>query len=125
MKAKHIAELIGAVPITPDLWDNVKDRDFSAAFATDLMSDVLALVQDRFDETVLITGLASAQTLRTLEMLDMDFAVLVRGKYPPDEILEMAMDMDIMLVATDLTMYDTCGLLYQKGLGGIYGSHSS
>lgn len=126
MKAKDIAELLEAVPITPSLWTpERKDHEFHVAFATDLMSDVLAMIQDDFETTMLITGLASAQTLRTLEMLDMQFAIFVRGKYPPDEILEMAVDMDIMILATDLTMYDACGILYQKGMSGLYGSHSA
>ncbi|MBO6046960.1 MAG: transcriptional regulator [Erysipelotrichaceae bacterium] len=119
MKAKEIAKLLKAVPITYTLWDEyAQEREFTKAFATDLMSDVLAMCQDDFDITVLITGLAADQTFRTLEMLDMTFAILVRGKYPPDEFIQMAVDMDIVLLGTDYSMYEACGILYANGLGG-------
>ena len=124
MKAREIAESLHAVPIT--LWDEeTSNIEYTAAFATDLMSDALALIQEKPETVVLITGLVNMQTLRTAEMLDMRFIVFVRGKYPSDETIAMAEDMGITVIATDLTMYDACGLLFQKGLGGIYGSHSA
>jgi hypothetical protein len=54
-------------------------------------------------------------------MLDVSFIVFVRGKYLQDADIAMAEAMNLTCIATDLTMYDACGRLYQKGLTGIYG----
>ncbi len=124
MKAVEIAEILQAAPIT--YWEEEdRNRDYEAAFASDLMSDVLMFVQTNPETTVLITGLANAQTLRTVEMMDMRFVVFVRGKFPSDETIELARNMGITMLASDLTMFEACGVLYQKGLGGIYGSRTA
>jgi hypothetical protein len=47
------------------------------AFASDLMSDVLTLKNDNL---VLITGLATLQTIRTAEMADINCIIFVRNK---------------------------------------------
>ncbi len=120
MLAKEIADILCAAPLTE--WDEkIMNQDYRNVFATDLMSDALAMIQDNEESTVLLTGLCNSQTLRTAEMLDVRFIVFVRGKYLQDIDLEMAKNMDITCLATDLTMYDACGRLYQKGVAGIYG----
>lgn len=120
MRAKEIADILSAAPLTE--WsEDVMNREYSSVFATDLMSDALALIQNNEESTVLLTGLCNNQTLRTAEMLDVRFIVFVRGKFLQDADLEMAKSMGLNCIATDLTMYDACGKLYQKGLTGIYG----
>lgn len=120
MRAKEIAEALSAAPLTE--WnDETMNREYTNVFATDLMSDALALIQDDEESTVLLTGLCNNQTLRTAEMLDVSFIVFVRGKYLQDADIAMAEAMNLTCIATDLTMYDACGRLYQKGLTGIYG----
>ena len=124
MLAKEIAEILHAVPLTK--WDeSVWDKEYSHVFATDLMSDALALIQENEESTVLLTGLCNTQTLRTAEMLDVRFIVFVRGKFLLDDAIEMAKNMGLVCLATDYTMYDACGRLYEKGLTGIYGKHSA
>ena len=120
MQAKEIADILSAAPLTQ--WDEeIMNREYTSVFATDLMSDALALIQENEESTVLLTGLCNTQTLRTAEMLDVRFIVFVRGKYLQDADLAMAQAMQLTCIATDLTMYDACGRLYQKGLTGIYG----
>lgn len=120
MKAKEIADILNAAPLT-EWTDEIMNKDYTNVFATDLMSDALALIQNDEESTVLLTGLCNNQTLRTAEMLDVRFIVFVRGKYLQDNDLEMAKNMGLNCIATDFTMYDACGRLYQKGLTGIYG----
>lgn len=120
MQAKEIADILQAAPLTE--WnDEIMSREYSHVFATDLMSDALAMIQENEESTVLLTGLCNTQTLRTAEMLDVRFIVFVRGKYLQDMDLAMAQEMNLTCIATDLTMYDACGRLYGKGLDGIYG----
>ena len=92
MKALDIIELVKAEPLA--LCNERRlNHDYSLAFATDLMSDALAMIQDNFDHTVLITGLCNDQVLRTAEMLDIEFVIFVRGKRLPESSLEIAEDM--------------------------------
>lgn len=95
------------------------DKDYTQAFASDLMSDVLAMVQRDSEKTVLITGLCNAQSIRTAEMLDMDLIVFVRDKFIAEDVVQLAEEAGINIVRTSHTMYGTCGRLFAKGLSGV------
>jgi hypothetical protein len=44
--------------------------------------------------------------------------VFVRGKRPPAEVVELANEEGIVVLATTERMYVACGKLYQNGLSG-------
>lgn len=85
------------------------------AGASDLMSDVLALAKPR---ALLLTGLTTPQSVYTAEMADIDVVCYVRGKRPQPETLRLAEQRNLILLSTDLFMYESCGRLYQQGLRG-------
>ena len=91
------------------------DEPVDTACGSDLMSDVLAFVKDK---TVLITGLINPHVVRTSEMLDITCIVFARGKLPSEEILEMAEEIGITVLSTEMTTYTACGELYVHGLPG-------
>ena len=91
------------------------DREVNDACGSDMMSDVLAYVKD---QAVLLTGLVNLQVVRTAEMMDMNCIVFVRSKMPTAEMIELARDCGIVMLATDKRMYEACGLLYSNGLVG-------
>lgn len=91
------------------------DRHVYSAFGCDLMSDVLAYVND---QAVLLTGLVNPQVIRTALMMDMICIVFVRSKMPTDEMLALAKENGIVVMSTDKTLYTSCGLLYSNGLNG-------
>ena len=91
------------------------DREVQTACGSDMMSDVLAFVKD---QGVLITGLSNSQVIRTANMMDMVCIVFVRGKVPGDAILDLARELDIVVLKTELEMFTSCGKLYQAGLRG-------
>lgn len=91
------------------------DSQVNTACGSDLMSDVLAFVKDK---TVLITGLINPHVVRTSEMLDITCIVFARGKQPSEEILEMAEEVGITVLTTEMTTYTACGELYVHGLPG-------
>lgn len=124
MLAKDIVQAIQAEPLS--IWNNnLLNKDYSMAFASDLMSDALAMIQNYPESTILITGLCNSQVLRTAEMLDIEMIIFVRGKKLSEESLEIAAEMGFNIFTTEYTMYETCGILFGKGLGGIRGSHTS
>ena len=91
------------------------DREVHTACGSDMMSDVLAFVKE---QAVLLTGLVNPQVVRTAEMMDMKVIVFVLGKVPGDAILDLARELDIVVLKTELEMFTSCGKLYQAGLRG-------
>lgn len=89
------------------------DREISSAFACDLMSDVLAFVEN---QALLLTGLVNGQVIRTAEMMDIKTIVFVRGKQPTDEIRELAKEYSMVVMSTKDILYTACGKLYSAGL---------
>ena len=93
-------------------------REVFTVCGSDLMSDVLAFVKE---QAVLLTGLVNPQVIRTAEMMDMTCIVFVRGKKPDLNMIELANEMEIVLLGTDYEMFTACGRLYTNGLRGISG----
>lgn len=93
--------------------EQMLDQDVTEAFASDMMSDVLAFANPH---CVLLTGLCNPQVIRTAEMLDVSCIVFVRGKPLDSEILNLARTKDMCVLHTEKGMYTTCGILYSSGL---------
>ena len=111
MTIREIAERIDAVVYAePDRLDD----DLDGAFASDMMSDVLAYGEGH---AVLVTGLLNPQIVRTAHMLDLSCIIVVRGKTASEEIKLLAAQNGIALLETKLTMFQTSGKLYEGGLG--------
>jgi len=85
------------------------------ARASDLMSDVLTRTKPG---ALLLTGLTTPQSIYTAEMADMDVICYVRGKRPQGKTLKLAEQKNMILLSTDLPMYESCGRLYRQGLKG-------
>lgn len=81
--------------------------------ASDLMSDVLAFSQSG---ALLLTGLVNIQTIQTAYIAEIKAIVFVRGKKPDDNVIAMAKEKKIPLLGTQYSMYEACGILYEKGL---------
>ena len=94
MKIGTIRDLLGAQVICCE--DGLSRHVYSAC-GSDMMSDVLAYVKD---QAVLLTGLVNLQVGRTAEMI------------------ELAKDCGMVILATDKRMYEACGILYSNGLVG-------
>ena len=92
------------------------DRAIHTAFASDMMSDVLAYVQE---DTLLLTGLVNSQAIRTAEMLDLPCVVFVRGKNPHRDAIERAKALGIVALSTQYTMFESCGRLFAAGLPAV------
>ena len=112
MKISTIKELLEAEVICCE--DGIDCHVYSAC-GSDMMSDVLAYVKD---QAVLLTGLVNSQVIRTAEMMDMKCIVFVRSKMPTAEMVELAKESNLVLLATPKRMYEACGILYSNGLVG-------
>ncbi len=90
--------------------------DVKSAKASDLMSDVL-----RFSGPgkLLLTGLVNVQVIRTCDIAGICAVVFVRGKEPSAETVKLSKDCDIALLTTNLSMFDSCGILHANGIKGV------
>jgi len=107
VKVLHADVLVGQ--------DKIEHPAYTAC-CSDLMSDVLAFVNEK---TVLITGLTNPHVLRTADMLDLKCLVFARGKVPTDDLLEAADEQGLIVMTTKETAFTTCGLLYEAGMRGV------
>ncbi|MBE5800296.1 MAG: hypothetical protein E7321_10165 [Clostridiales bacterium] len=108
-----IAEIAGLLDATWLCCQEEAQREIHTAFASDMMSDVLAYVKE---DTLLLTGLINSQSVRTCEMLDVPCIVFVRNKEPQAEAIEMAEEIGLPALKTPYTMFEVCGRLYAAGL---------
>ncbi len=114
MKIKELSERIEGKVVCGE---NRLDEDIACGFSSDLMSDVLTTSSDKL---VLITGLSNVQLIRTAEMSDISYIVMVRGKKVSDEMLTLARENDMVLIETDYSMFRTSGVLFSAGIKPIF-----
>ncbi|MGB2979922.1 MAG: anti-sigma regulatory factor, partial [Candidatus Zixiibacteriota bacterium] len=81
------------------------DTAVERVYASDLMSDVLAFGRSN---SILFTGLASQQAVISAHMAEFKGVVFVRGKVPKDGSKEFAKENDLVLLSTEMDMYDAC-----------------
>ncbi|UCC11009.1 MAG: hypothetical protein JSW02_06490 [candidate division WOR-3 bacterium] len=113
MTLQKISELLNAEIVWADQSHTI---DIQVAKASDLMSDVL-----RFSGPgkLLITGLTNTHTVRTCDIAGIKAIVFARGKKPTPEVIELGKEAAIALLTTDLSMFETCGILYAHGVRGV------
>ena len=116
MKISEIKDILkGTTLCGEDQMDTV----IVAAGAADLMDDVLAAAAKG---CALLTGVTTDHVIRTAKIVGVSAIVIVRGKKPPKEFVEMAEAFDIPLMVTDYSLFVACGRLYMNGIRGLDGS---
>ena len=110
MKLEEIRTALNAEVLAGE---DMMDCEVISVCASDLMSDIMYYVKK---QTVLLTGLINAHAIRTADMLDVNAIVFVGNKNPMQEIIDMARERNIAILATEYTMYEACGKLYSLGL---------
>lgn len=113
MKIQKIVELLQTRICAGE---DLLNEEVYRACGSDMMSDVLAYVKD---QGVLLTGLVNEQVVRTAVMMDMRCIVFVRNKCPTPEIIRLANEHKLVVLATELRMYEACGILYTNHLGRL------
>lgn len=113
MTLKEIKEILKAEVI---YGHNYLEEEVKSAGGSDLMSDVLAFGQS---DTLLLTGLTNAQSVRTADIIEAKAIIYVRGKQPDKEGIALARQKKIPILSTKYMMYKACGLLYNHGLPGV------
>ena len=112
MKLSEVKNILDAEVI---VGEEHLDLEVKTAFGADLMSDVLAFAKAG---SLLLTGLTNSQVIRTANILDIAAIILVRGKKPSTETINLAKELKIPLLTTKFILFETAGRLYAKGIVG-------
>lgn len=110
MRLEEIKNLLSAENLTEQI---ALDMDVDMVHASDLISEVLASCSRG---AVWLTGLLDVQVVNAAELFDLACIVFVGNRRPFKELLDAAVEDEIPILLTELTMFEACGLLYRNGL---------
>jgi hypothetical protein len=113
-----LSEIVRELNATILFGEDQLDKEIRLCGASDLMSDVLVRPTSG---TLLMTGLASVQAVRTAQIAGVLAVVFVRNKRPGAEVIEAAKAGGIPLFSTPYSMFVSCGKLHACGLCGLDG----
>ena len=116
MKIAEIKDILKADIIVGE--DQMDDIIISGG-AADLMEDVLAAAAK---DSALLTGVTTDYVMQTAKIAQVGVVVIVRGKEPPDKMVELARHFRIPLLQTGYSLFVACGRLYMNGIRGLDGS---
>jgi predicted transcriptional regulator len=114
MKLREIVDVLEANVIVGS--GRLDKIDVDHCFSADLMSDVLGR---SYANGILVTGITNVQVVRTADIAEIKAVCIVRGKQPEPNTVALAKEKNIPLFITKRTMFESCGILYQKGLKGV------
>lgn len=116
MKLSEIVEVLKARII---VGEDQQSTVITGGGAADLMEDVLAAAAK---SCALLTGVTSIEVVQTAKIVQVAAVVIVRGKEPPADMIELAKTYNIPLLLTDYSLFVACGRLYMNGIRGLDGS---
>jgi predicted transcriptional regulator len=113
-----LSEIVQKLEATVLVGADRLDLEISRCGASDLMSDILAGYSDG---SLLLTGLATVQAVRTASVAGIGAVVFVRGKMPSPEVIDLAAAQGLPLISCPYSMFVTCGRLHACQLTGLDG----
>jgi predicted transcriptional regulator len=113
-----LSEIVDALEATVLTGDHHFDKEITTCGASDLMSDILAGLSEG---SILLTGLTTVQVIRTAMVAGVGAVVFVRGKKPPQDVIDLAGEHDLPLICSPYSMFVSCGRLHARSLTGLDG----
>ena len=113
-----LSEIVDALEATVVYGNDHLEKEVTTCGASDLMSDILAGLSEG---CLLLTGLTTVQVIRTAMVAGIGAVVFVRGKRPPQEVIEQAEKQGLPLISSPYSMFVSCGRLHACELTGLDG----
>ena len=111
----NLARIRDILSCTVLVGEDMLSTEIETVVASDGMSEILAFAHPG---ALMITGLTNVQSVRTADIANVRAIVYIRGKRPNENALALARATGIPVLATDLGMFDVCGMLREQGLKG-------
>ncbi|MDD3472260.1 MAG: DRTGG domain-containing protein [Syntrophorhabdus sp.] len=89
------------------------DLEVTKGGCSDMMSDVLVYCTSG---SLLLTGLNNSQIVHTASIIDLAGIVMVRGKHPFPETIQLAEKLRIPILTTKYILFETVVRLHSKGI---------
>jgi len=89
------------------------DLEVTKGGCSDMMSDVLVYCTVG---SLLLTGLNNPQIVHTASIIDLAAIVMVRGKHPFPETIQLAEKLRIPILTTRYILFETVVRLHSKGI---------
>ena len=99
MKRSKIVEALDANVL---VGEDHMEKEISTCGASDLMSDILAGLSEG---CILLTGLTTVQVIRTAMVAGAKAVVFVRGKKPPQEVIDLAKSEKLLLISSPYSLF--------------------
>jgi predicted transcriptional regulator len=112
---KEIIKILNATTITSSV---DRELNIKTACSADMMSAVLYY---HTPDSLLITGLAQPQVIRTAEIAGIKTIMFILDKKPAENIISLAEKHNISLLSTPFCMYTASGKLFEAGLPSCQG----
>jgi predicted transcriptional regulator len=113
-----LSEIVDALDAAVICGKNHLTKEITTCGASDLMSDILAGLSEG---CILLTGLTTVQVIRTAMVAGVGAVVFVRGKKPPQEVIDLAREQELPLISSPYSMFVSCGRLHNCNLTGLDG----
>lgn len=113
-----LSEIVNALDAAVLVGDHSLETEIDRCGASDLMSDILAGLSEG---SILLTGLTTVQVIRTATVAGVGAVVFVRGKKPPQEVIDLAREQKLPLLSSPYSMFVSCGRLHACNLTGLDG----
>ena len=94
------------------------DREISAGYASDLLSDVIANAQK---DNIWITLQTHINIVAVANLKELAGIILVNGRQPEEATLKKAKQENISILLTELPAFEIVGKLYELGIHGNKG----
>ena len=94
------------------------EREISAGYCSDLLSDVIANAQK---DNIWITLQTHVNIVAVANLQDLAGIILVNGRVPEEATLKKAKQENITLMLTELQTFEIVGKLYELGIHGNKG----
>ena len=94
------------------------NKEISAGYASDLLSDVIANAQK---DNIWITLQTHVNIVAVANLQDLAGIILINGREPEEITLKKAKQENITLLLTELSTFEIVGKLYELGIHGNKG----
>jgi hypothetical protein len=122
MRLQELAGVLDLERLTPaletDAWEATGDPDITRAYASDLLSDVLANAPAG---GLLVTLQVHLNVIAVASHADLRAVIFTCGRLPEDDVVEKAAEEGLALFTTTADTFDIAGRLYELGLRGSAG----
>jgi len=110
---KDIVQKLGLKVVSGDI-----DREVSAGYSSDLLSDVIANAQK---DNIWITLQIHVNIVAVANLQELAGIILVNGRQPEELTLKKAEQENIPILLTELPTFEIVGKLYELGIHGNEG----